>query len=230
VTDPSKARVGHLGDSPDGYPTLGETPHSKQASTSAIAVMSDHGGMCIPWWAWRLWPGKRTVVALGPTGEPPPPDGPRRYSEQHARLLTQLQSEASADWSSTALTACLEQLRTSNVTEAGQMAILDAWVDGPDAFCVVYQSPYEAGEVGIRRTVDDAASSHNQKYRPGDTPRVPTRLRLAGTWRTLTSASQGRPDPCDMTKTLEPVGGGRWVTRSPGTMRPDIAGILNVLR
>jgi hypothetical protein len=68
----------------------------------------------------------------------------------------------------TALIACLERLRTSNVTEAGQIAILDAWVDGSDAFCVVYQSPYEAGEVGIRRTVDDAASSHNQKYRPGD--------------------------------------------------------------
>jgi hypothetical protein len=124
--------------------------------------------MWIPRWAWRLWPGKKTVVALAPTGGPPPPDGPRRFSEQHARLLTQLQSEASADWSRTALIACLEQLRTSNVTEAGQIAILDAWVDGSFAFCVVYQSPYEAGEVGIRRTVDDAASSHNQKYRPGD--------------------------------------------------------------
>ena len=79
-----------------------------------------------------------------------------------------MRSEASADWSRTALIACLEQLRTSNVTEAGQVAVLDAWVDGSDAFCVVYQSPYQAGEVGIRRTVDDVASSRNQKYRPDD--------------------------------------------------------------
>ena len=124
--------------------------------------------MWIPIWAWRLWPGKKTFAVLGPPDEPLPPDGPRRFTEQHARLLSQLQSEARADWSRTALVACLEQLRTSNVTEAGQVAVLDAWVDGPDAFCVVYQSPYEAGEFGIRRTVDDAASSRNQKHRPGE--------------------------------------------------------------
>jgi len=110
--------------------------------------MSDHGGMWIPRWAWRLWTGTGPKSRWVPTGEPPPPDGPHRFSEQHARLLTQLQSEASADWSRTALIACLEQLRTSNVTEAGQIVVLDAWVDGSDAFCVVYQSPYEAGEVG----------------------------------------------------------------------------------
>ena len=89
---------------------------------------------------------------------------PRRFTEQHARLLSQMQSEARADWSRTALIACLEQLRTSKVTDAGQVAVLDAWVDGPDAFCAVYQSPYEDGEVGIRRTVDDAWS-RSQKHR-----------------------------------------------------------------
>jgi len=136
--------------------------------TSCHAAMSDHCGMWIPRWAWRLWPGEKTIVELGPPGAPLPPAGPRRFSEQHAHLLSQLRSEASADWSRTALIACLEQLRTSNVTEAGQVAVLDAWVDGSDAFCVVYQSPYQAGEVGIRRTVDDVASSRNQKYRPDD--------------------------------------------------------------
>ena len=129
--------------------------------------MSDHCGMWIPGWAWRLWPGKTFAVLRSP-GEPLPSNGPRRFTEEHGRLLSQLQSEARADWSRTALIACLEQLRTSNVTEAGQVAVLDGWVDGPDAFCVVYRSPYEAGEVGIRRSVDDAASSHNQKYRPGE--------------------------------------------------------------
>jgi hypothetical protein len=104
---------------------------------------------------------------LDQTGEPLRADGPRRFSEQHARLLSLLQSEAKAEWSKTALIACLEQLRTSDVTEAGQVTVLDAWADGPDAFCVVYQMPYETGRFGIRRTVDDAASSRNQKYRPG---------------------------------------------------------------
>jgi hypothetical protein len=124
--------------------------------------------MWIPRWARRLLPRGKTVAALRPQGEPLPPDGPRRFSEQHARLLSQLQSEASADSSPIALLACLEQLRTSNVTEAGRVAVLDAWVDGTDAFCVVYQSPYEPDEVGIRRTVDNAAPPRNQKYRPGE--------------------------------------------------------------
>lgn len=66
-----------------------------------------------------------------------------------------------------ALFACLEHLRTSSVTQAGQVAVLDAWVDGPDAFCVVYQPPYQDGEVGIRRSADDAATP-TQQYRPGD--------------------------------------------------------------
>jgi hypothetical protein len=129
--------------------------------------MSDHCAMWNPRWAWRLWPGKKTFWVPVPPGEPLRPDGPRRFTEQHARLLSKLQSEASAAWSTTALTACLEQLRTSNITEAGQVAVLDGWVDGPDAFCVVYQSPYEDGEVGIRRTADDAPSGSN-KYRPGE--------------------------------------------------------------
>jgi len=99
-----------------------------------------------------------------PLDEPALLEVPRRFTEQHARLLSQMQSEARADWSRTALIACLEQLRTSKVTDAGQVAVLDAWVDGPDAFCAVYQSPYEDGEVGIRRTVDDAWS-RSQKHR-----------------------------------------------------------------
>lgn len=123
--------------------------------------------MWIPRWAWRIWPGKKTIGVLGPPGEPLPLDGPRRFTEQHARLLSQLQSEARADWSRTALIACLEQLRISTFAEAGQVAVMDAWVDGPDAFCVVYQSPYEVGEVGIRRNAGDTVSSRRPRYRPG---------------------------------------------------------------
>jgi hypothetical protein len=137
----------------------------------SIVSMSDHCGMGIPRWAWRLWPGKETFAVLGPVAGPLPWEGPRRFTEQHACLLSELQSEARADWSRTALIACLEHLRTSRFAEAGQVAVLDAWVDGPDAFCVVYQSPYQAGDVGIRRTADDAASPRNQKYRPRERTR-----------------------------------------------------------
>ena len=61
-----------------------------------------------------------------PLDEPALLEVPRRFTEQHARLLSQMQSEARADWSRTALIACLEQLRTSKVTDAGQVAVLDA--------------------------------------------------------------------------------------------------------
>jgi hypothetical protein len=131
----------------------------------SLVPMSDYCSMRIPGWALLLWPGKKTFGVAVPSDEPIPPDGRHRFTEQHAQLLSQLESEADAGWSRTALIACLEQLRTSNITEAGQVAVLDAWVDGADAFCVVYQAPYEHREVGIRRSLDDASSSH--KYRPG---------------------------------------------------------------
>lgn len=128
--------------------------------------------MWIHRWAWRPWPATKQPVVNGRHTEPPPQDGPRRFTEQHARLLSQLTSEkAPTDWSGTALTACLEHLRTSDVTEAWQIAVQDAWKEGPDAFCVVYQSPYADGQVAVRRTVDDASRGRgrgDQKSRPGD--------------------------------------------------------------
>jgi hypothetical protein len=145
---------------------------------------------------------------------------PHRFTEQHARLLSQMQSEARADWSRTALIACLEQLRTSNVTDAGQVAVLDAWVDGPDAFCVVYQSPYKDGEVGIRRTVDDAWS-RNQKCRPAEMTEgydmgsadIPEPVVFGWNVADFDVGDPGTDGP--VTKPVEPVGGGRWVTRYP---------------
>jgi hypothetical protein len=99
----------------DVWPDRADTPTVERS----IVSMSDHCGMWIPRWPWRLWPGKETFAVLGPRGAPLPWEGPRRFTEQHARLLSQLQSEARADWSRTALMACLEQLRTSRFAEAG---------------------------------------------------------------------------------------------------------------
>jgi hypothetical protein len=111
------------------------------------------------------------LAAPDPAGDLPLRDRPRRFTKEHASLLSQLQPGANTDWSSAALFACLEQLLTSTVTEADRVAVLDAWPDGPDAFCVVYQTPYADGNLGIRRTTDDApddAPQRRKKYRPGD--------------------------------------------------------------
>ena len=60
--------------------------------------MSDHCGMWIPRWALRLWPGKKTSWCPARWMSQLPLEGPRRFTEQHARLLSQMQSEARADW------------------------------------------------------------------------------------------------------------------------------------
>jgi hypothetical protein len=125
--------------------------------------MSHHDGVWIPRWV-RLWPG-RTVAVAAPAGQPLPGPGPRQFTERHAQLLTELRDEADPQWSATALIACLEHLRTSTITEAGHVAVLDAWVDGPDAFCVVYQPPYETRSVGLRRTAADGAPTTDQQFR-----------------------------------------------------------------
>jgi hypothetical protein len=59
-------------------------------------------------------------------------------------------------WSRIALRACLEHLRISTVTEAADVAVEDAWLDGPTAFCVVYRVPFLDGLAGLRRDASDA--------------------------------------------------------------------------
>jgi hypothetical protein len=44
----------------------------------------------------------------------------------------------------------------STATEAADVAVEDAWLDGPTAFCVVYLVPLFDGLVGIRRDACDA--------------------------------------------------------------------------
>jgi hypothetical protein len=75
---------------------------------------------------------------------------------------------AARTWSEQALSACLNWLTRP---EFAAVEVHDAWVDGPDAFCVVYRPveqeapwdpsaptrPKPPGLVGLRRTSDDAA-------------------------------------------------------------------------
>jgi hypothetical protein len=44
----------------------------------------------------------------------------------------------------------------STLTEADPVAVLDGWIDGPNAFCVVYRNPYSESLIGLRRHADDA--------------------------------------------------------------------------
>jgi hypothetical protein len=52
--------------------------------------MSDHCGMWIPRWAWWPGPGKKTSWVPVPLDEPAPLEVPHRFTEQHARLLSQM--------------------------------------------------------------------------------------------------------------------------------------------
>jgi hypothetical protein len=63
----------------------------------------------------------------------------------------------SAAWSDIALRACLDRLAVSTVTEARHITVERAWVDGKDAFCVVYRPPFDSNRtVGLRRQRSDA--------------------------------------------------------------------------
>jgi hypothetical protein len=74
---------------------------------------------------------------------------------RHDQLLKELKTGAEASWSTLALRACLEKVRDGLLTE--QVAVLDAWTDGADAFCVVYTPPWGPTDlVGLRRTKADA--------------------------------------------------------------------------
>lgn len=103
------------------------------------------------------------VVLIGAAAPP----GPRQFTDRHAALLGDPELRDSPHWSATALLACLEHLRVSSVTEAARVAVVDAWLDGPDAFCVVYRPPFDGERVvGLRRCRQEAVDT--QEWRLGD--------------------------------------------------------------
>lgn len=102
------------------------------------------------------------LVLLG-TSEPQR----RQFTARHAELLDDPRLSESREWSAIALWSCLEHLRVSSVTEAGRVAVVDAWLDGPDAFCVLYRPPFaEAAVVGLRRCREQALEV--REWRLGD--------------------------------------------------------------
>lgn len=93
--------------------------------------------------------------------------GVRRFTPRHQELLRELAANRGRGWSALALLACLEHLRVSTVTEAARVSVVDAWIDGADAFCVVYHPPYDEGRVvGLRRSRSEAVETRT--WRLGD--------------------------------------------------------------
>jgi hypothetical protein len=65
--------------------------------------------------------------------------------------------EDASSWAEIALRSCLDRLAMSTLTEARRVVVSEAWVDGDDAFCVVYRPPFGAERVvGLRRRRSDA--------------------------------------------------------------------------
>ena len=70
----------------------------------------------------------------------------------HREVLKRLALASEKPWSGEALWACLEELRHSTITEAAEVRIEQAWIDGSEAFCIIYTPPYQPEElVGLRR-------------------------------------------------------------------------------
>ncbi|MEO9138708.1 MAG: hypothetical protein ABI345_06530 [Jatrophihabitans sp.] len=103
------------------------------------------------------WPVQtRTTLGLFPTLlSRTGPDAPRVISARHLELVDYYASVPA--WSARALHACLSHLRTSSVTEAARVRVIDAWPESVDALCVVYRPPHDEDRVvGLRRRRRDA--------------------------------------------------------------------------
>jgi hypothetical protein len=149
-------------------------------------------------WRTRRW---RTRVWRWPTATPPtvPPEAPPTFTDEPHEIGSpppdRLRKGEDAEWSEAALRSCLEQLRTSTVTEAHDVVVHDAWIDGPDAFCLVYRNPYFDGLIGIRRHADDALEAIKGRWTPG-------RSMTAGYDMAEASVLEGRaPDPLPLAAT-----------------------------
>lgn len=122
------------------------------------------------WWPWRWRTTYQTVLVAGP----PATAGDLLTAEQrgnvtaaHRMLLEQLAPGTHGSWSERALWSCLNRLRSG--TGAGaEIRVENAWTDGPDAFCIVCNPPYQPTErVGLRRHVhDDDPADHEPDVGP----------------------------------------------------------------
>jgi len=65
-------------------------------------------------------------------------------------LLASCQSANPTSWSEIALCACLARLSVSTITEAHAVRVVGGRVEGPDAFRIVFTTPYVDVKVGVR--------------------------------------------------------------------------------
>lgn len=79
----------------------------------------------------------------------------------HRELVTRLGAVPDPSWSTLALWACLQELQGSVITAASEVRVEQGWVDGPDAFCIIYTPPYEPGHrVGLRHHASDDVETY----------------------------------------------------------------------
>jgi hypothetical protein len=158
---------------------------------------------------WRPWHRHRTVWTASSSEDfEDHRDRPRTFSEAHRRLLVQMRAVPQEVWADRALLACLEHLAVSTTTEAREVVVERAWVDGPDAFVVIYQPPYDRGRlVGLRRNRSDADAPESE-WKLGDMSPTPY------------ISDPAAPDPVAFGKTVadfdigEPMGNGVNILRA----------------
>ncbi len=111
-------------------------------------------------WPWRRWHDSyQTLVAAddapGSAADHLTTRKPGTVTAAHEELLRTLATLPDAPWSSRALWSCLDQLRSA-IIAGSEVRVEQAWTDGPMAFCIVYNPPYQSGNrVGLRRQIND---------------------------------------------------------------------------
>lgn len=92
----------------------------------------------------------------------------RRMTRRHTQLIAG--AWGVGDWSARALHACLQRLAVSTLSEAWCVGVVDAWVDGGSAFCVVYRYRDAPTTIGLRSTADEdlhvAAAVEREEFGP----------------------------------------------------------------
>jgi hypothetical protein len=69
-------------------------------------------------------------------------------------------TDKALSWSERALAACLEYVLRSPVIDGQPASVDEYWVDGPDAFCVVYRPAFDpTRRIGLRRARLDSAAA-----------------------------------------------------------------------
>lgn len=74
-------------------------------------------------------------------------------ASEHDRLLRELTAQPLQSWASEALRSCLEAIRDGKGHE--RIAVVDAWVEDADTFCLIYTPPWAAVLGGTRRRRGD---------------------------------------------------------------------------